>query len=180
MKNTSTFIRFFAVLLFVLGMSTALRAQLPENNDAWKMRCNLLAASATAIQNGNPPAVLLAATRGVNSHPYYVLAVDRAQAGQHYVACTLFYMAAMSARAGNGGKPDLAAASDYAVLAGAEAKDARGESLAFSERLKRLQIKASGLTGKPLTSTPAETSAVIDASTTMPLTLTPAVMTAKR
>jgi len=93
MKNTSTFIRFFAVLLFVLGMSTALRAQLPENNDAWKMRCNLLAAS---------------------------------------------------------------------------------------ERLKRLQIKASGLTGKPLTSTPAETSAVIDASTTMPLTLKPAVMTARR
>ena len=42
----------------------------------------------------------------------------------------------------------------------------------MSERFKRLQIKTSGLTGKSLTSTPAETSAVIDASTTMPLTLT--------
>ena len=180
MKTTSTLIRSFAVLLLILGMSTALRAQLPENNDTWKTRCNLLATSATAIQNGNPPAVLLAATRGVNSHPFYVLAVDRAQADQHYVACTLFYMAAMSARAGNGGKPDLAAASDYAILAGAEVKDARGESLTFTERFKRLEVKASGLSGKSLTSTPTETSAVINASTTMPLTLKPAVMTARR
>ena len=180
MNRISALIRCFSVCLLLFGFSTALRAQLPQNNEAWKSRCNLLAASATAIQNGNPPAALLAATRGVNSHPFYVLAVDRAQADQHYVACTLFYMAAMSARAGNGGKPYLTAASDYAILAGAEAKDARGESLTFSERYKRLQMKASGLTGKPLTSTPAETSAVIDASTTMPLTLTPAVMTAKR
>ena len=172
MNRTSVLIRCFTVCLLVFGFSTALHAQLPRNNEAWKTRCNLLAASATALQNGNPPAVLVASTRGVSSHPFYVLAVKRAQADQHYVACTLYYMAAISARAGNGGKPDLAAASDYAVLAGAEAKDARGESLTMSERFKRLQIKTSGLTGKSLTSTPAETSAVIDASTTMPLTLT--------
>ena len=163
-----------------LGASTALHAQLPQNNEAWKTRCNLLAASAGAIENGHPPAILVAATRGVASYPYYVLAVDRSQADQHYVACTLFYMAAISARAGNGGKTDLSAADDYAILAGAEVKDARGESLTMTERFKRLGIKASAITGKSLTSTPAETMAVIDASTTMPLTLTPPVLTSKR
>jgi hypothetical protein len=50
----------------------------------------------------------------------------------------------------------------------------------MSERMKRLKLKASGLTGGSLTSTPAETSAVIAASTTMPLTLTPNVTTAHR
>jgi len=180
MTRLSAPVRYFALLLLVLGFSTALRAQLPQNNEAWKTRCNLLAASASAIENGNPPAVLLRATRGVSSHPYYVLAVDRAQADQHYVACTLFYMAAISARAGNGGKPDPSAAADYAILAGAELKDTRGESLTMTERFKRIEIKASALTGKSLTSTPAETSAVIDASTTMPLTLTPAVLTSHR
>jgi len=173
-------IRYIALLLLALGLSSALKAQLPQNNEAWKTRCNLLAASASAIENGNPPAVLLRATRGVASHPYYVLAIDRSQADQHYVACTLFYMAAISARAGNGGKSDPSAASDYATLASAELKDAHGESLTMSERFKRIEIKASFLTGKSLTSTPTETSAVIDASTTMPLTLTPPVLTSKR
>ena len=168
------------VFALLLGASTALHAQLPQNNDVWKTRCNLLASSASAIQNGNPPSVLVAATRGVASHPYYVLAVDRSQADQHYVACTMFYMAAISAKLGNGGKPDPSAADDYLVLAGAEVKDARGESLTMSERFKRLQIKASAITGKSLTSTPAETTAVIDASTTMPLSLTPPVLTSKR
>jgi len=180
MTRPRTLAHFFAILLLVVGLSTVAHAQLPQNNEAWKTRCNLLAASASAIENGNPPAVLLRATRGLSSHPFYVLAVDRAQADQHYVACTLFYMAAIAARAGNGGKPDPSAASDYAVLASAELKDTRGESLTMTERFKRIEIKASALTGKSLTSTPTETSAVIDASTTMPLTLTPAVLTSHR
>ena len=176
-----SFLRLSAVLLLlVFGISAAAHAQLPQNNDAWKTRCNLLAASASAIQNGNTPSILSAATRGVASRPYYVLAVNRAENDQHYVACTLFYMASISARQGNGGKADPDAAADYAILAGAELKDATGQSLTMSERMKRLKLKASGLTGGSLTSTPAETSAVIAASTTMPLTLTPAVTTAHR
>jgi len=172
--------RIACVFSLALGVSAALHAQLPQNNEVWKTRCNLLASSASAIQNGHPPVVLATATRGVSSHPYYVLAVDRSQADQHYVACTMFYMAAISAKMGNGGKADPSAADDYLVLAGAELKDARGESLTMSERFKRFQIKASALSGKSLTSTPAETSAVIDASTTMPLSLTPPVFTSKR
>ena len=169
-----------AALAAVLGIAASMHAQLPQNNEAWKTRCNLLASSASAIENGNPPAALVAATRGVNSHPYYVLAVDRSQADQHYVACTLYYMAAISARLGNGGKADPSAASDYLVLAGAEFKDAQGESLTMGERFARLKVKASGLSGSSLSSTPAETTAVIDASTTMPLTLNAPVFTSKR
>jgi hypothetical protein len=178
--NHFSVLRLSTLLLLVFGLSTAMHAQLPQNNDTWKTRCNLLAASASAIQNGNAPSVLSAATRGVASRPYYVLAVNRAENDQHFVACTLYYMAAIAARQGNGGKSDPDAAADYAILAGAEWKDATGQSLTMSERMKRLKLKASGITGGSLTSTPTETSAVIAAATTMPLTLTPPVTTAHR
>src|ERR1700679_35345 len=99
-----------AILAAAFSVASTLHAQLPQNNEAWKTRCTLLASSASAIENGNPPAVLVASTRGLASHPFYVLAVDRAQADQHYVACTLYYMAAISAKLGNGGKADPDAA----------------------------------------------------------------------
>lgn len=176
----SFFFRFSAVLLLAFGISAAMHAQLPQNNDTWKTRCNLLAASASSIQSGHPPAVLVAATRGVPSHSFFVLAVNRSEEDQHYVSCTLYYMAAISARMGNGGKPDLDAANDFLVLAGAEVKDARGQSITMAEYFKRLKIKAAGLTGKSLTLTPAETEAAITASTTMPLSLPGPVTTAHR
>jgi hypothetical protein len=169
-----------AVLLLAFGISVTLRAQLPQNNDTWKTRCDLLAASANAIENGHPPAVLVAATRGVSSHSFFVLAVNRSQEEQHYVSCALYYMAAIAAREGNGGKTDLDAANDYLVLAGAEVKSAHGQSLTMAEYFKQLKIKASGLTGQSLTSTPAQTEAAIVASSTMPLSLTPPVTTAHR
>jgi len=161
------------LLLSLLLSAAALHAQLPVNNDAWKTRCNLLAASAKAIEDGTAPPLLVAATHGVAGKPFYVLALNRSQANQHYVACTLYYLAAISERAGNGGKSDPSTASDDATLASAEAKEARGDSPSFYESWKRFTMKFTGLSGTTLTVTAAESSAVLNAATTMPLSLIP-------
>jgi hypothetical protein len=171
-------LRLFAALLVVAGFASVAHAQLPVNSDVWKTRCNLLASQSAAIDAGHPPSMLVSATRGVSSHPFLVLAVNRSDAEQHYVSCAMYYMAAMAARNGNGGAKDPSAASDYSVLASAELKDATKQSLTLSERYKRLKFKASNLGG--LSSSPAETSAAIDASSTMPLSLIPIVTTAQR
>jgi len=157
----------FAVLLLVLGISATAHAQLPVNNDAWKTRCNLLASQASAIQNGNAPALLVTATRNVASKPFLVLAVNRADAEQHFVSCAMYYMASISAFRSH----DASDGADYAVLADAEFRDATGQSVTFSEHMKRMKFKASNLTSS-LTSSPAETQAAIDAAGTMPLSLT--------
>ncbi len=98
--NPSFAFRLSTLLLLVFGLPTVMHAAVAAEHDAWKTRCNLLAASASSIQNGTPPSVLSAATRGVASRPYYVLAVNRAENDQHFVACTLYYMAAIAARQG--------------------------------------------------------------------------------
>ena len=177
MINLSATLRRLSALAVLFAGASAIHAQqLPMNNDAWKTRCDLLTASAGAIANGNPPAALLGITRGVSAHSFYVLAVNRSQADQHYVGCTLYYLGAIAARSAN----DTSTASDYLLLASADAKDAHGQSLTMSERFKRITMKASSLTDKSLTLTPDQTASVINASTTMPLTLTPPVLQSRR
>jgi len=160
-------------LTILLGVATAASAQLPVNSEVWKERCNLLASSSAAIQNGKMPAELAAATRGVTARGFIVLAVNRAQAGQHYVACTMYYLAAISERAGKGA--DLTAAGDDAIVAGSELKLAQGQHLRMKEHTTRIAMKMHEMTGKPLILTPPETSAVLEAATTAPVTLTAAV-----
>jgi hypothetical protein len=169
----SSVVRRISALALVLGASAALHAQLPVNNDMWKTRCNVLATSAPTIDAGSTPAPLVSATRGIKANDFFVVAVNRADADQHYVACAMYYLAAISARTGNGGKADASAASTYATLASAELKQAKGESLSMGEYMKRVQMKFNALTGTPLTLTPAQTSAVIDAAGTMPLLSVP-------
>jgi len=169
----SSVVRNLAATALLVAASTAMHAQLPVNNDTWKTRCNVLATNAAAIDNGAAPAALVSATRGIKANDFYVLAVNRAEADQHFVACTMYYLAAISARTGNGGKPDSATAANYSVLAGAELKQAKGESLSMGEYMKRVQMKVGALTGSTMTLTPNQTSAAIDAATTMPLLATP-------
>jgi len=160
--------RLIAAFVILLGVTAAAHAQLPVNNDMWKMRCNLLASQASAIQNGNAPALLISATRNVAAKPFVVIAVNRAENEQHFVACTMYYMAAIAAFRAH----DTSNGADYAVLAGAEFKDATKQSLTFSEKMKRVKFKAANLTSS-LTSSPAETQSALDAAGTMPLSLTP-------
>ena len=139
----------------------------------WKDRCNLLASFSTQIQNGQISPSLAAMTRGVPARGYFVLAVDRAQAKQHYVACTMYYLAAIADREGNGGaKPDPLTSTKYAVIGGSELKLAHGRHLNMHEHMVRVKMKMDEATGQPLTLTPPQTTAVLDASTTMPITLT--------
>jgi hypothetical protein len=165
----SSILRLFTAIVLLAGFASAAQAQLPVNNNVWKTRCSLLASQATAIDSGNISPALIAATRGVSSHSFIVLAANRSDADQHYVSCAMYYMAAIAARNGNGGAKDVSSANDYTVLAGAEIKDATQQSLSITEHMKRLKFKATNLSG--LSSTPNETSAAIDASSTLPLSL---------
>ena len=172
MKSFSTSLRRIVACMIALGAFTALHAQLPVNNNVWKDRCNLLAASAGSIQSSTPPAALVAITRGVPARGFLVLGVDRAQAGQHYVACTMYYLAAIAERAGNGVTPNPIAATNDAIVAGSEFKLARGHHLNMHEHVTRVKMKVEEITGQPLSLTPPETTAVLDASSTMPVSLT--------
>jgi len=170
--NAVSFRRAFAAILLFAAVAT-LHAQLPNDNEAWKSRCNLLTAQSTAIQNGATPALLIAATRGVPANDFFVLAVNRAQAGQHFTACTMYFLAAVAARSGNGAKPDPISATNDAIVGGSEQKLANRHHLRMKEHLKRVELKVEEITGKPLTLTPDQTSAALQAAGTMPLSLTP-------
>jgi hypothetical protein len=66
---------------------------------------------------------------------------ERANAGQHYIACTMYYTAALAEHQGNGGKIDPGRAHTDIVLAGAEAKRAAGLPLTFKEKMDRASGK---------------------------------------
>ena len=157
------------VALQLLTVAGAVLAQLPMNNDAGKARCNVLAAAQKAIDAGIVPGPLVAATRGVPGRDFFVLAVDRAQAKQHYVACTMYFLAAIADRAGNGGHQDATQASNEAIVGGSELKLARGFHLKMAEHATRIKMKVEEMTGQPLSLTPPQTSAVLNAATTMPI-----------
>jgi hypothetical protein len=164
-------LRFVLALSLLLSVSAALHAQLPTDSNAWKSRCNLLQANSAKIVDGTAPATLVSATRGVPGYDYFVLAVNRAQAGQHYAACTMYYLAAIAEHAGNGGKTDTVASSNYAVVGGSEWKLAQHHHLRMHEHVVRVKLKVEELTGKPLSLTPPQTSAVLDAASTTPIAL---------
>jgi hypothetical protein len=160
-------------LVVLVGGAAFCHAQLPTNSGVWKDRCNLLASNSGAIQNGQIPPALAAMTHGVAARGYFVLAVDRAQAKQHYVACTMYYLAAIAERQGNGAKPDLLASTNDAVVGGSELKLARGHHLNMHEHVTRVRMKVEEMRGQPLALSPPQTTAVLDASTTMPISLIP-------
>jgi len=172
MKTLSLKLRRIASLAILFGAAAAISAQLPIDTQVWKDRCNLLAASSSAIQTGATPAPLLAATRGVPARGFFILAVNRAQAGDHYVACTMYYLAAISERQGNGGfKSDPLAVTNDAIVGGSELKLAHHQHLRMKEHEVRIKLKVEEITGKPLVLTPPETSAVLDAAGTTPITV---------
>jgi hypothetical protein len=155
----------------VLLTAAAAHAQLPTDSQPWKDRCNLMSSEAAAIRTGRVPTMFTSATRGVPSHSFLVLAVNRAQNGQHYLACTLYYMAAVADRAGNGSAPNAEQAFDEAIIGGSELKLAHHRHLNMTEHEKRIKFKVEEMTGAPLSLTPDQTQAAVDAASTMPLTM---------
>ena len=75
---------------------------MPTDNNVWKQRCTMLNTLAAKIDSGHAPEVLVTGTRGIPSLQFASFAFDRSRATEHNVACTMFFMAAISERAGNG------------------------------------------------------------------------------
>ena len=120
-----------AALVLTLSVASA-RAQEPVDSDLWKARCVALNAAADAIDKGFPSAALLATTKGIPGAKFEAVAHERSVAGQHYIACTLYYTAAIAERQGNGAKIDLSKAHTDVFLAGTELKRATGQTLSVN------------------------------------------------
>ncbi len=116
-------------------------AQEPTDSDAWKSRCLSLGAHADAIDKGSAPPELLQSTHGIPGAKFAAVGYERGNAGQHYIACTMYYTAALAEHMGNGGKVDPGRAHTDVVLAGAEAKRATGLPLTFKEKMDRASGK---------------------------------------
>jgi hypothetical protein len=162
------FLRRFAIALILFSAAAALHAQLPVDNLAWRDRCKLLTSLDKTIQSGAIPQSLVSATRKVAGQKFITFAFDRAQNGEHNVACTLFYMGEIAIRAGNGGT-DAITTRHAPLLAQGEAKVAAGKPLTTGDKMKRSSMKMHQARVPALTS--ADLQAVIDAADTLPISL---------
>jgi hypothetical protein len=157
---------FFAVLrntflLALAGLALRAYAQEPTDNDLWKSRCTTLAASARAIDEGSAPPALLQTTKGIPGAKFAAVAHERGSAGQHYIACTLYYTAAIASYQGNGGKVDPSKAHTFAAQAAIELKQATGQPLTFKEKMGHTSHDMKTYTSGSLT--PADIGAVFGA-----------------
>jgi hypothetical protein len=146
-------------VLLALCASAAAHAQMPTDNDAWKARCNALAATTDL---GHLTAEARALTHSVPASKFTTFAFDRSAAGQPAVACTMFYLGAIAAQASS----DASTAHDNAVLAGIEIKAAHHQDTTFSESLTRMKAKAYEIPKPALTVDDEEK--VLLAATTIP------------
>ena len=151
-----------AAALLISASSVAAHAQMPADNDSWKARCSTLAAQAADLNHLTPS--IAALTRGVAGSKFQTFGFDRQAAGQHQVACTMFYLAAIANQAGH----DNSAAHDAQVLASLEIKTAHGQEASFTESLTRTKIKAIEITHPALTL--ADEEKIVVAATTIPFT----------
>ncbi len=147
----------------------AAQAQMPVDNLAWKGRCIRLNAMKGAIEAPVLDPALAQSAQGVTSEKFMTMGFDRARAKEHYVACTMFYMAAIAQRAGNGGvKPNPRSAHNLDVVALAEYQLAQQQKLTMVEHVKRAEVELKEVAAKPLT---AEDSAqIIHAASVLPVT----------
>lgn len=151
-----------AAALLVSASSVAAHAQMPADNDTWKARCSVLAAQAADLNHITPSVAAL--TKGVSGSKFQTFGFDRQAAGQHQVACTMFYLAAIANQAGN----NASAAKDAQLLANLEVKATRGQEPSFTENLTRTKVKAIEITHPALTLSDEEK--IVLAATTIPFT----------
>ncbi len=154
----------FAALSF---SAAAAHAQMPEDNAAWTARCAMLNSLATQIDGGHVPASLAAGTHGVPSIEFATFGFDRSRASEHNVACTMFFMAAIAERNGNGAAANPKTAHNLLVVAQSEVALAHKVKVTTLQHMKRGEEEAKQVKAKSLTAD--QSSAVLAAADTLPL-----------
>lgn len=152
-----------AAALFCLLGGMAAHAQMPTDNDTWKARCSALASLSDL---SHPTPQLVALTRGIPGAKFVTFGFDRDAAGQHNVACTLFFLGAIAEQAGNHAALNPSVAQDDLVLADVQVKTIHDQSVPFSERFTVMKAKAMQIMQPALTENDEES--VMDAATTIP------------
>jgi hypothetical protein len=166
-------LKLFALCLLAAPfIAFAAQAQLPTDSTTYANRCAQFAGNSGQIEAGNIAPKFISVTRGVPSHSFFVLAVDRAQHGQHDVACVMYYMAAIADSRGNGASSNALQSREEAIIGRSESKLAHHHHLDALEHEKRVKYKVEEMTGsKALSLPPDQTQAAIDAASTMPLSM---------
>lgn len=149
-----------AAALVLSAASTAAHAQMPVDNDTWRARCTALSDFTADLSHLTPG--VMAMTRGVEGSKFQTFAFDRQAAGQHNVACALFFLAAIA----NQSARDEVGARDAALMAVLEVKGMRNQSVSFSESLTRTKVKAIEIR-RPVLTIPDEEKIML-AATTIP------------
>lgn len=142
--------------LALTASAAASYAQMPTDNDAWRNRCAALA----NVSDPGHAASAKALTHGVSADKYISFAMDRSNANQPAVACTLFRLGAIAAS-------DASTAQDSNALAAIEVKTARHQDTSFSEGILRMKAKAREIRKPALTV--SEEEAMMAAATTIPV-----------
>lgn len=140
-----------SILLILAVLCLHAYAQEPLDNDVWKQRCTTLSASAEAIDKGSAPPALLETTKGIAGAKFAAVAHERGNAGQHYIACALYYTAAIAEYQGTGGKVEPSKAHTFTSLAAIELKRATGQPLTFKEKMGNTSHDMKAITSGSLT-----------------------------
>jgi len=146
------------VLLLLAGLCLHAYAQEPLDSEAWKQRCTTLSASSAAIDRGAAPPELVQTPKGIAGAKFEAVAHERGTAGQHYIACTLYFTAAIAEYAGTGGRVQPSKAHTDINLATMELKRATGQPLTFKEKMGNTSHGMKTMTTGSLT--PADINAV--------------------
>lgn len=140
---------------------------MPTDNDAWKARCLLLQSVENPQGTARVPYWVAAATHGLPGPQFTEFGWDRDRAGQHYVACTFFYLGAIADHQRGKGHADRVHARESATMGLIETKLAIHQTPSLRENMTADHAKLAEIP-KPALTIPQE-QAMLDAASTMPL-----------
>lgn len=157
----------FLSLSLLSGVMHRAAAQMPTDNDTWKKRCEVLRDADPNARGTVPDWLAKAPGTAVPGPRFTTFGWDRARAGQHYVACTFFYLGAIADHNHSNKHADRVHAHESAVMGRLEDKAARHEPGTSREGLTAARAKAAEIP-KPALTVPEE-EGIVQAATTMPL-----------
>ncbi len=119
-------------LVAASALSITSHAQALNDSPTWTRTCSQLSAMSKDIDNGHADIAIVRALSSVSGTTLASVAHERSAAGQHQVACALYYSAAIAEHANglNGTK-----AHTDVMMGAVEVKRANGQKLGFMDRI---------------------------------------------
>jgi hypothetical protein len=163
--KTYRFACLLALPLLFCATVSAVYAQMPTDNDTWKLRCNLLHDNVSRL--GVAPPWLTSTPQQVAGPRYTTFGWDRDHAAQPAVACVLFYLGAIADHNAPVNHADHIHSIESSTMGLVEWQTLHGQKITDRQKITRVHAKAAEIP-KPALTVPEE-EAIVAASSTMPL-----------